>query len=296
MPPAAAIGGALVGGVAGAFGKNSSQSTVSSVDAGPATAFENLGQQGWQNAFQQLGGMVNAGPGRQDVTNVYQAQKDLASTYQQYANGGFLPNAQDNATANNFAAAQFAPQQAQLNQTFLDQTQQANRAAAAMGASANDPILAAKLRTAQSQQQTLLNAQQGAFGSQMAMQMPGQRLGYQQAYAGALSGLATQAMANRQALAAMGEGIMQNQQNYRLQTATRTSNHNTSSGGGIGGAITGAIGGAGMGMSAYSSFANLGGGSPVRSAPTGNPFGLNGPAFQGFSPGYTAGSGGPLYK
>jgi hypothetical protein len=259
MPPAIIGGSALLGGIAGAFGKQSSQSTTSSVDAGQATGNEVYGQQGMMDMYRQLQGFVGAGPGQADVAAGYGAQKDLADTYQKYAQGGYLPGAEDQARAGSTANALFAPQQAALNNSFQDQSFAANRSAAAMGASGNDPILAAKMRTEQTRQQQGLDASRGAFGQQLAMAMPMQRLGFQEQHAQALGGLATQAMANRQALAAMGEGIMNNERNFRLATATRTSNQETQSGGGVGGFITGALGGAGVGMSAAGAFGNFGG-------------------------------------
>jgi hypothetical protein len=260
MPPAAIIGGgALLGGIAGAIPKNTTQSQT--VDAGQAGANEMAGQQGMMDMYRQLQGFAGAGPGQADVAAGYQGQKDLASMYQQYAQGGFLPGAEDSSRAQSFAAGQFAPQQAALNNNFADQTFAMNRSAAAMGQSANDPIAATKMRIEQTRQQGALDASKNAFGQQMAMQMPMQRLGFQEQASGIQAGLATQAMANRQALAAMGEGIMTNERNFRLATATRTQNQQ--SGGGFGGALTGAIAGAGMGMSGahlFGGFGNNGGG------------------------------------
>lgn len=201
------------------------------------------------NIFQNY---INAGPGQSDVTAGYEAQKGLASMYGDYAQSGGLPSQGDINTSNQFASQLFAPQQTALNQSFTDQNIEANRRAALMGRSLNDPILAAKLATEQTRQSQFLNSQMGSAASQMALALPGQRLGFEQQKAGILSGLATQAMSNRQQLMAMGEGLMNNERNWRISTAQR--NNTSESGGGFGGFLTGALGGAGAGMSLASGF------------------------------------------
>jgi hypothetical protein len=254
MPPAAAIGGALLGGVAGAFGSNSKQSQTSWIDAGNATGAENAGQSGMMGAYGQLQDFVNRGPGGQDVTNAYGAQTDLAAMLKQMQESGGLPAGTDIAQAQNLAGGMFQAQRVGLQQNFLDQSQQADRQAALMGRGGNDPVLRAKLAQEQTRQSAMLDAQQGAFGQNLAMQLPGQRLGFAGQRANVLGGLATQAMQNRQSIAAMGEGIMNQERNFRLQTAKRYGEQTQSSGGGIGGAISGALGGAGTGMSLMNSF------------------------------------------
>lgn len=240
-----ALGIAGLSGLAGAAGSHSSQSQ--SIDAGEATNNEFEGQNGMMNAYRSYGNMVNfGGPGQSDVAAGTDATRQFAQMLKQYSQNGAGPNADDISQGNSLAKNIFAPQQTALSQSFTDQGVAADRQAALMGRSVNDPILQAKLRTEQMRQSAMLGAQQGSFATQYAMQQPMQRLGFAQQHAGVMSGLATQAMQNRQALAAMGEGIMNNERQFRLATATRTQNQQ--SGGGLGGAITGFLGGAGSGM------------------------------------------------
>lgn len=244
----------LLGGLAGGAGKNSS--SQSGVDAGAATGAENMGQQGMLNAYNQLQGMTDAGPGQSDVTASLDSSRGLADMLKQYSEGGYNPSAGDITTSNQQAAALFGGQRVGMQQAFDDQRTQANRVAGLSGRNINDPILQAKLAQEQTRQSSVLDANQGSFAQQLAMQAPMQRLGFAQQRAGVLGGLATQAMQNRQMIAAMGEGIMNNERNFRLQTATRWGNEQ--SGGGAGGAITGALGGIGAGASLATGLSNSG--------------------------------------
>lgn len=265
---AAIVGGAAAAGaVAGSMKDKSTQEQSSGVNLAPQTSLELQGQDWASQGYSGFAQMVNAGPGQEDYTNGVQAQRDLATTYQNYANGGFLPNAQDQSTSNNLAASLFGQQRVGLQQSMVQATQNANMSAAAMGRDTNDPILQAKLQTNYANQSAMLNAQQGAAASQFAMQMPGQRLQYQQAYASQMGGLATQAMSNRQALAAMGDGILQQERNWQYQSGTHWGNQTQESGGGVKGAINGGLAGLGAGMSAVG---GMGGGA------TGGPAGTSG--------------------
>ncbi len=247
MPVGAIVGGA-VGAIGGMFGSKTKQSQESWIDAGSATGAENAGQQGMMGAYGTLQDYVNRGPGGQDVSNAYGAQTDLASMLKQMSETGGMPGAGDISQAQGIAGQLFAGQRVGMQNAFGDQLTQANRDAALSGRGANDPILRAKLAQEQMRQSSQLDANQGSYGSQLAMSLPGQRLGFAGQRANVLGGLATQAMANRQAIAAMGEGIMQNERQFRLQTAKRYGTQTQESGGGIGGALKGAIAGAGAGF------------------------------------------------
>lgn len=226
----------------------SSQSVTSTVNVAPESAEEKQFRLGAADSYGQLGQMVGAGPGQQDVTAALGSTRDLASMLQSFAKGGFLPGQEDITTAQNFAQQMFAPQQTALQQSFQDQQTQANRMAAQMGRGANDPILAAKLAQEQTRQQGMLSAQQGAFAADFGMQLPGQRLGFQEQLANVRSGLATQAMQNRQSLFSMGQQAQQAERNWRLNTASRTNTQ--TSGGDFMSAVGGisAIAGAGFGI------------------------------------------------
>jgi hypothetical protein len=247
-------GAAALGGISGAIGSKTEQTQTSRVDAGSATDLENQGSGMLSGGASQLQGMVNAGPGQSDVTNSLGASHDLASMLQQYSQSGGLPTGQDISNSNDIASKLFATQRTQMSQNFMDQTNQANQQAALMGRSINDPILRNKLAQEQTRQQSVLDAQQGGFATQFALNQPMQRLGFASQRADVLGGLASQAMANRQALAGMGSSIMNQERSMRLATATRTGTQTQSSGGGVSGAINGAMGGLGTGLSAAGMF------------------------------------------
>lgn len=262
---------AAAGGIAGAAGSKSSSTNQSSsgINLSQASDLQNLlsgnGSGSLEDSYNQLEGMVNAGPGQQSVTNSVGATNDYANMLQQYQQNGGAPSQADINQGNQLAQNVFAPQQTQLQQSFLQQQIDANRQASMLGRSTNDPVLRAKLAQSETQQQSLLNSQQGSYAAQFAQQQPMQKLGFAQQRAGVLGGLATQAMQNRQALASLGSGLLNQQQNYQLATSGHWSNgtQQGSSGGGVGGAISGAIGGLGAGLSAGSNLASM----------FGNPFG-----------------------
>ena len=214
------------------------------------------GQKGYiENQFGQLNDYINAGPGQSDIEASLGASRGLADMLQQYSQGGFLPSESDISTANTQAGNLFQAQRTALSQAFEDQTIEANRRAAIQGRAGNDPILAAKLAQEQTRQSAMLQSQQGSLAQQLAMAMPGQRLGFASDRANLMGGLASQAMANRQAILSLGSQLGGNERNFRFSTADRTNNQ--SSGGGFGGFMSGMLGGAGMGLSAASSFSSM---------------------------------------
>lgn len=166
-----------------------------------------------------------------------------------------MPGQQDISQANTLAQQLFQGQQVGLNQAFDTQRQQASRNAARMGRSAIDPVLQNQLMQGQARQQTQLNADIGSYATQYAQSLPQQRLGFAQQLAGVNQGLASQAMANRQALLGLGSQLRGQEQNFRAGTATTT--QSTSGGGGFGGFLTGALGGASAGLNAYTGFKGM---------------------------------------
>lgn len=252
---ALAIGGmAAAGAIAGSMKDKSG--TTSGLDAGQATGAERTGQYGMLDAYTQLQGMVKAGPGEADVKAGYGAQTDLAAMLDQYAKGGYNPSEGDISTANGQASALFGGQRVAMQQAFADQQTDFDRRAGLSGRNINDPIFMNKLAQEQTRQRALLEANQGSLAMQLAMQAPQQRLGYATQRTNLLGGLATQAMQNRQLIASMGEGIMNNERNFRLATAQRYGTQE--SGGGLKGAISGFIGGAGAGASMASGMGGAG--------------------------------------
>lgn len=249
-----AAGVAGAGAVAGSMGQKSS--STSGIRLDPASQREIGAGQALDRSFADLQGLVNAGPGLQDVTAGTNASRDLAAMFERASReGGMNPTAGDISQSNSLAGALFGQQRVGLQQGFEEATRSSNAQAALMGRDPNDPILRARLMQAQMNQTAQLDATQGSFAMQNAMAQPGQRLNLAGQRASILGGLATQAMANRQAIAAMGSQIQESERNFRLATGTRWGEQKQ--GGGLQGALTGALGGLGAGMSAGGAFANM---------------------------------------
>lgn len=242
MGAVAAIGGAILGGVAGSKKdksvENSSSSNVSTVEVTPATKEELDAQKAAQD---QIGGLQS------DLSKVnsFLPQERFAELLKQIASG---PNAESIASARAFADQTFAPQQTALNQQLEQQQQAFSVRAAQLGRSQTDPILSARLAQEQIRQQQTLEANKTAFSAQEAVNAPTRML--QNSLAG-ISQLQQQAITNRQAVYGMGSDFANQLRNFRLATATRTGNSTGSteqlSGGGTKGAILGALSGAGAG-------------------------------------------------
>ena len=175
----------------------------------------------------QFNEFVQAGPGQEDITAALGAQRGLADTLKQFSEGGFLPTEQDFQTAQQFTQSAFAPQQEQMNQQFAQQQTEAKRLSAQLGRPVNDPVIQAKLAQQQSQQQSILGAQQTAFGSQFALNLPQQRLGFQAQGASVLQDLANRAQTNRQVALSLGSSIQNLERNFRLDAGLKNSNSTT---------------------------------------------------------------------
>lgn len=235
--------GALLGGLAGSQGDKAS----SGLDVGQASQLETAGTNAMQSGLDQFGQMVAAGPGQTDVLNASANSTKLQEMLKQYASGGYLPTEADFTTANQFTTQAFKPQQVAMDQAFTGQQERAAQLAARLGRPVNDPVIQNMLSKEYMQGQERMGAEMSAASSQLALQMPQQRLGYTAQLADVSNALASQAMSNRSALLSLGQQVQQSERNWRLNTATRTQE----SGGGIGGMINGAIAGAGA-------FANIG--------------------------------------
>lgn len=257
-------GGGLLGAISGAQGQTTTQnSSVNVAPAGEAELQAGKIQTDQLTALQQL---IGLGPGQQDITNSLNSTRGLAQLLQQYQQGGYRPTQQDQADAGQFARESFAGQQTQLNQSFQDAQTGANRQAALAGRGPNDPIMMNKLMQERTRQQQQLGAQMGSFQAQQAQAAPMQRLEFANQLSGVQGGLASQAMANRQALFGLGSQLKQQEQQFRLGTASRTSSQ--TSGGGAAGAINGAIAGMGTGGNIAGMFgASFGSGAPAAAAP-----------------------------
>jgi hypothetical protein len=179
---------------------------------GGGSSYGMLGSQAANQGLNSLTGLQN--------DQSFQANQDLAGLFQQYSQGGYLPNAQDTATAQAFAQSQFDPRRVAMNQAFQDQLTQANRSAALVGRSQNDPILRAKLAQEQTRQQAQLASEQNAFAQQFAMQQPMQRLQFAEGRANVLNQNFAQQMGLSQnilqsGLAAQGQDFQQRLGQYQ---------------------------------------------------------------------------------
>lgn len=242
-----AIAGAALGAMAG--GQKDQSSATSSLNIAPESALEAQASGSIAANFGQLQNFINAGPGMSAVNASQVSNAGLADMLKKYSQGGFLPSEADMATANKFAQSAYNPQAVALQQQFGQQQQRAAQLASQLGRPVNDPIIQAKLSQEYMQGQERLGAAQGAFANQFALNLPQQRLGYTAQLADVQNSLASQAMANRQALLSLGSQIQGAERNWRLNTASRTQSQE--SGGGFKGMLTGALGGAAgfMGLS-----------------------------------------------
>jgi hypothetical protein len=259
------IGGAALGALAGSQGQQSSQSY--SRQLGPASELERRSGTIMTDSMNQFSDLVGAGPGQKQVQAGLKSQEDLASFLQQMFSNGGLPTQQQMGFANQLTNDVFAPEQMALQQRFQDAQVFGNRQAAKMGRGGADPILMNKLLQEQTRQQQMLGSQMTSFRAQQAQLMPQQQLGFAQQLAQVNSGLASQALANRQALLNMGSQIRNQEQNFRLNTGTST--QSTSSGGGLMGALSGGLAMAGGMASAMPGLQSMFGFGSTPVAPTG---------------------------
>ena len=96
---AAVIGGGLLGGLAGGMGKESTQTTSSSVNLQDIDSL-NRGRSGLESRttnsqldlFKQLQGLVSAGPGQEAIGQSMQATEGLAAALQAAASRGGAPS------------------------------------------------------------------------------------------------------------------------------------------------------------------------------------------------------------
>lgn len=203
------------------------------------------GQIGTQ--YDALRDLYSRGPGAEAVDAANAGQNSFIDMLRKINANGGMPTAEDTRQAGMFADQLFAPQQEALNQSFIDQNQQAARLSAQLNRPINDPIIQAKLRQEQMRQSAMLNADRTSFTAQEARNSPFRRLELQGQLADAQQALASQAMANRMQLMNMGNALQSQERNWRLQTAERYGNSSTTqtSGGGITGALGSMTGAAG---------------------------------------------------
>lgn len=283
----AAISPFAAAGMIGGDQDHVTNSMNSGINMGADTELENKANASLNSNFDTMGRYVDQGPGSSDISAGLKSQTDLAEMLKRYSEGGYNPTDADISSSNSVASKLFGAQRVSMNQSFADQTTQANRQAALMGRDLNDPILRAKLAQEQTRQSAYLDANQGAFAQNYALNQPGQRLSFASQRAGILSGLATQAMSNRQALLAMGSQLQTGERNFRLATAGHYGNSDQASGGGLKGALSTmlAVGGTAASLAGGMPMGGGGGGSGgAAPAPGGGGgFGVGGGFNQGQS-------------
>lgn len=237
---ALALGGlsSLFGGIAGGTEDRSRRQLLLQ----PQGAFETRlrGIQG--SLFDEIQGLLTAGPGAEAVTQATGAQRDLAERLRLLSETGGLPSQADITAGQQTAAQFFAPQQTALEQLFGRQETETSRLAARLGRPVSDPILRAKLAESQGQQQSLLSAQQGASAQQFALGLGQTRIAAATQRAGVLSGLSQQAFQNRFNVLGLGTNLAQQEREFRLRSA----GEERTSGGGFGGVAQGILGGIGF--------------------------------------------------
>lgn len=216
---ASGLGSAFLGGITGAKGNQQTQ-----------------GQQLQLGAAQDFASLLQQGPGAAAVSQNLGAQNDLAAELDRLRREGINPTQQDIQQQQGLAQQLFQARRVSLDQSFIKQQQDFEAAAARMGRSPLDPVFRNKLAEQQLQAQERLGAEQNVFAIQQAIQQPFQRLNLQKSRADILSGLATQALSNRQTLAGLG----QNSANIQQQGF----------GGGVEGGLQGALGGFSRGLNA----------------------------------------------
>jgi hypothetical protein len=264
IPIAGAVLGGLAGGQANRTSTNSSTTTavnlrnINDINKGRST-LEATTDQSQNDLYAQLQALLNQGPGAAQVSAGLQAQTGYGDIINQQLQSGGLPNQGQISQAQDYASQIFAPQRLGLQQAFGDQNIAQQRLAARLGRGGNDPVLQAKLGQEQTRQQAMLQAQQGAFGAEQAMNAPQRQLQLAEALANVRGGLASQAFSNRQSMLQMGNALAASERKYRLDTAGRTSNTtgSESGGGGMAGAISGGlagIGGLAGGLSKFQAF------------------------------------------
>jgi hypothetical protein len=242
------VAGGVLGAITGSQGSKSSQNSTSGIKLRDADGREINSFNLQDSSLSNIRSLLNAGPNDGDYAAGNQSTRDLASLLKQYSQSGGLPNQNDISQANGIASNLFSARQTALDQSFTDQNTEAQRLAARLGRPINDPILQAKLRTGFIRQSDLLNSEKSSAAQQLALQLPGQRLGYAQQATGVLNNFGNQALANQQYLFGLGNSIGNQERNFRLKTSDKYSNSSTNLWRGLSGAISGAIGGAGSGL------------------------------------------------
>ncbi len=253
LPAALVIGGAILGGMAGAQGSKG-KSETSSMNLAPESELERLARLQQEQGFGDLNRIQH-----EDFGRANQASQSYGDLLQQYQKSGGVPTSADLSQGRSFAEQMTAPQQAQIDLSMRQSTEAMREQSGLSGRGPNDFAFNTRLAGQRSDLMSQLGAQQSAMGSQYAQQISQNRLGYSEQFAGLQQGLASQAMQNRIAIMGLGSQIQNAGRNFRTNTATRnTSTPDTP--GTMLSTLTGAFAGAQGGMSTANAFSAMGGG------------------------------------
>lgn len=249
----AAIGGAVAG------EKKDQATRKTEVTVGSNTELGRRSARTLRQQLEELNQLTRLGPGAEDVKAGLTAQRGLAETLGQYAKSGGLPTQADMSLSRDYVRQLMRPQELALNLGQERAFEQANRLAAQLGTSPNDPLVQRQLAQSTQEQFLRLAADRQANTFGFARDLVGQRLNYQTQQAQQLTALADQATSNRYRLSALGAQLLAGERGFRaMQTTT---NELIQSGGGPKGMIAGALQGASMaqGMSGGGGMGGAGG-------------------------------------
>ncbi len=220
--------GAAFGGLSGAANpfadpskSNNSTDMTSWLQLADAGNNEQLAGQNIGSFFSQLQGLVDQGPGTAAVQQGLQANQGYGNALQSALQNGGMPTDGDYSNAQSIASRLFAPQQQALELQARGLREGQARTAAQLGRNPLDFALSNKLNQQLFDMNGALQAQQGATAQQLALQMPQQRLDLAGQLAQVRSGLATQAMQNRQAILGLGSSIQQADRQFRLNSGVQ---------------------------------------------------------------------------
>ncbi len=201
----------------GLFSSSTDTSTRSGINVAPETGLEKQATNTLAGGLTGLEGIVNAGAGSQQVGAAVGAQQQYADLLGQLGQGNGLLQAQQAGIGG------YTELGNQLYGGLMrQQTAQAQQMAARQGRGMNDLMMQNKL----GQQR---NDLVGSFAAQQAMAAPGQQAQYMGQRADVMQGLASQAMANRQALLSSGSSLRESDRSYRINTGEKYSNSSVTS-------------------------------------------------------------------
>lgn len=200
----------IAGGITESFGTETTQQQTMQVAA--ATAEEERAREISSASLEELSTLLGAGA--PSVGTQKSRTMQLEHLLQKGVTDPFGTE-KDVTLSRQYAGKLMAPEWEALQQSFRKQTEESRREAATLGRSTIDPVLQAKLRGTQMEQEAMLGARETALSYQMARELPGQRIGYAQA-------LQQRGVSYQASLAELGSSLSSRLANIRLSAAGRT--------------------------------------------------------------------------